>query len=328
MTSDDTMNQQATKLQDAQAAQRQASKLSAPTFLGIRTKGDWPSATPLFEKAALLFQQAGPGAADRAIDCWLSASQGHKAQQSTWHAAKALERAADLAKDSRQYERAYALYIDCAELYVEAGRAQTAAEAASRGASALSEVDASKASKLHAKAIRWLEESDKEGQYPDVYRQAALHAVRSRQWSDAIQAELALALSAYTAGSYSTACKAYLAAIVVGMYSENGKAAWQTYQDALDVPEFSSSDQAFAAQDLFQAISTADPSVVDECVERTSCLKFLDNCIVRLLKGIGSSTDLRKTARGLPDGVRMIVGGPAGGGGGGGVSDGDEDDLT
>jgi tetratricopeptide (TPR) repeat protein len=311
------------KLQDAQAAQKQASKLSAPTFLGIRTKGDWPSATPLYEKAALLFQQVGTGSAvDRAIECWLSAVQGHKAQESLWHAAKALERAADLAKDSRQYDRAYTLYVDCGELYVEAGRAQTAAEAASRGASALSEVDASKASKLHAKAVRWLEESDKEGQYPDVYRQAALHAVRSKAWSDAIRVELGLALSAYTARSYSTACKAYLAAIVVGLYSEDGKTAWQTYQDALDVPEFASSDQAFAAQDLFQAIATADSSVVDACVDKTSCLKFLDNCIVRLLKRIGSTTDLAKTARGLPEGVRMVVGVDVNG------SDDDDDDLT
>ena len=310
------------KLEDALAARKQASKLSAPTFLGIRMKGDWPNATPLYEKAALLFQQAGPGAVEQAIESWISAAHGHKAQESLWHAAKALERAADLSKDSRRYVQAYTLYIDCAELYVEAGRPQAAAEAASRGATALSEVDPSQSSKLHAKAIRWLEESDKEGQYPDIYRQAALHAVRSQQWVDAIRVELGLALSAYTAKSYSTACKAYLAAIIVALYSEDGKTAWQTYQDALDVPEFASSDQAFAAQDLFQAFSRTNTSMIDACVAKNSCFGFLDNCIVRLAKKIGS-TDVRKTARGLPESLRtgLQVAND-------GLGDGEEEDLT
>ena len=282
------------KLAEAQRAHKEATKLSAPTFLGIRMKADWSSATPLWEKAALLFQQAG--AHDRAAECWISASRGHKAQDSIWHAAKALEKAAELETGTDQI---YTLYVDSAELYVEAGRPQTAAEAASRGACKLSEADPTKSSKLHALAIKWLEESGKEGQSPDIYRQAALHAVRSQQWADAIKVELGLALSAYNARAYSTSCKAYLAAIVIALYGEDGRTAWCTYQDALAVPEFASSDQAHAAQDLVRAVATGDKSAIDACVAKNSCFGFLDNCIVRLAKKMGA-TDVLKTARGLP----------------------------
>ncbi len=282
------------KLADAQRAHKEASKLSAPAFLGIRLKADWSRATPMWEKAALLFHQAG--APERAAECWISASQGHKAQDSIWHAAKALEKAAELEKEPGNV---YTLYMDCAELYVEADRPQTAAGAASRGACKLSETDVAKSSKLHALAIKWLEESGKEGQSPDIYRQAALHAVRSQLWADAIRVELGLALSAYNARAYSTSCKAYLAAIVIGLYGEDGKTAWSTYQDALAVPEFASSDQAFAAQDLVQAVASGDKSVIEACVTRNPCFGFLDNCIVRLAKKMGA-TDVRKTAKGLP----------------------------
>jgi tetratricopeptide (TPR) repeat protein len=286
------------KRAEAQKLLKDANKLANPSFLGIKMKADWMSATPLYERAALLFRQSG--SLDQSRECWERASDGHKAQQSVWHAASALEKAADISREGKKYDQMAALYLDCAELYIEAGRPRTAAEAASRGATAMSEVDPAKATKLHAKAIQWLEESEKDGTSPDIYRQAVLHAVRSQQWSDAIKIELRLALSSYNARSYSTSSKSYLSAVIVALYSQDGKGAWQTYQDALDVPEFASSDQAFAAQDLFQAFSTRDEAAIDACIQRNSCLTFLDNCIVRLVRKMTSQTDVRKTAAGLP----------------------------
>ena len=45
--------------EEANALLKEATKLSNPSFLGMRLKGDWPQATPLFERAALLFR-VGP----------------------------------------------------------------------------------------------------------------------------------------------------------------------------------------------------------------------------------------------------------------------------
>ena len=35
---------------------KQANKLSAPALLAMRMRGDWEQATPLYEKAAVLFK--------------------------------------------------------------------------------------------------------------------------------------------------------------------------------------------------------------------------------------------------------------------------------
>ena len=35
---------------------KEANKLRNPSFLGFRVKGDWTQATPLFERAALLYR--------------------------------------------------------------------------------------------------------------------------------------------------------------------------------------------------------------------------------------------------------------------------------
>jgi len=41
---------------EAQKLFREANKLSNPSFLGFRIKGDWITSTPLYERAALLFR--------------------------------------------------------------------------------------------------------------------------------------------------------------------------------------------------------------------------------------------------------------------------------
>lgn len=233
-----------------------------------------------------------------ARECWERASQGHKAQNSLWHAASALEKAADLSKEAKDYPEMEALYMSCAEMYIEEGRPQNAAQAVSRGATALSETSPDAATLLHSKAIQWIEESEKDNMFPEIYRQALLHAVKSKRWEDAVKIELRYAVSSYSSRGYSTMCKSYLSAIIVSLYSGNGVMAWETYQDALGVPEFSQSDQAFAAQDLIFAYNAKTKDSLKSAISRHSCFTFLDNCIVRLVKTL-SNTDIEGTSESL-----------------------------
>ena len=41
---------------EAESIVKEATRLSAPSFLGMRLKGDWTQATPMFERAALLYR--------------------------------------------------------------------------------------------------------------------------------------------------------------------------------------------------------------------------------------------------------------------------------
>lgn len=45
---------------DADKLMKQAKKLSEPSLLTMRLKGDWEQATPLYEKAAGLYRVNGP----------------------------------------------------------------------------------------------------------------------------------------------------------------------------------------------------------------------------------------------------------------------------
>ncbi len=45
---------------EAQSLVKEANKLANPSFLGMRLKGDWLGATPLYERAALLFRVRCP----------------------------------------------------------------------------------------------------------------------------------------------------------------------------------------------------------------------------------------------------------------------------
>lgn len=42
--------------EEAQGLLKEATKLSSPKVMGIRLKGDWSQATPVFERAGLLFR--------------------------------------------------------------------------------------------------------------------------------------------------------------------------------------------------------------------------------------------------------------------------------
>jgi hypothetical protein len=219
-------------------------------------------------------------------------------QNSLWHAASALEKAADLAKESKDYQEMESLYMSCAEMYLEEGRPQNAAQVVSRGGTALSEVNPDAATTLHSNAIKWIAESEKDHMFPEIYRQAILHAVKSKRWADAVNLELQFAVSSYSTRGYSTMCKSYLSAIVIALYSGNGVLAWETYQDSLGVPEFSQSDQAVASQDLIFAYNKDSKDAIKSAISRHSCFQFLDNCLVRLVKSI-TSTDIEKTAESL-----------------------------
>ena len=58
-------------------------------------------------------------------------------------------------------------------------------------------------------------------------------------------------------------------------------------QDALEVETFSSSDEAFAAEALFDAYRTGDPEAVVKLVKKNQTLSNLDNQ-ARLARTIGT----------------------------------------
>lgn len=54
----------------------------------------------------------------------------------------------------------------------------------------------------------------------------------------------------------------HAAALVVLLFAGDAQAAWQSYQDLLDVPAFSESTEAMAIEALFAAFAASDSTLI------------------------------------------------------------------
>lgn len=258
-------------------------------------------------------QQAGDLIAAR--ECFERAASGWTAQKSPWHAAKATERAADIARDARDWGQLQQLTARTAELYLEEGRPAAAAEALAKAARALEEVDAGAAAGLYAQAVGWLEDSGKDSLAGDTYRQAIAHLLRSQRWADAVVMLARFAASCGASGARASQAKAYLSSVVVWLHAGDAAQAWASYQDALAVDAFASSDEAFAAEAVLGAYRGGDAAAVAAAVKAHHAFGHLDSQLARLAKRLPQGADLGRMAAQL--------GGQAGGG-----EEDAEEDLT
>ena len=255
-----------------------------------------------------------------AKECWEKAATGHIAQRSNWHAAKAMERAGEVARDAKDWPEVGGCYRRAAELYLEEGRPAQAAEAVATAARALEDPDPTTATKLYAQAIEWVEDGGKEGLSADIYRSAIAHSIRASSWAEAVALLLRFAAACLNVNATNSLCKSYLGAVVVWLYAGNANAAWCTYQDALSVTEFSVSQEALAAEDMLNGYRAGDRTSIELVVSRQHCFTHLEPCVARLAKKLPTGGDDELHA------MALVVGGSGGGGGGG--EDGEEEDLT
>lgn len=254
------------------------------------------------------------------MECYEKAATGHQRQSSLWHAAKLLEKAGDAARDAKDFTAVEDYYNRSAELYASEGRPATAAEALNRGAKTIEDVDQQAAVKMYIKALEWIEDSGKDALAGDVYRQAISFFVKTKKWDNAVAALLKFAVSLDNLQATSSQAKAYLGTVVVCLASGDASQGWSTYQDALRINAFASSDEAFAADALFEAYRTASVEVIQGAVRGHRCFLNLENQLARLAKGLPNEVDLKKMAEKL--GVLGLVGG------GGVVEVNEEEDLT
>eukprot|EP00891_Asterochloris_glomerata_P009374 jgi/Astpho2/9374/Aster-01643 len=281
---------------DAEKLWKQAEKAREPSVMAMRLKADWESATPLYEKAATAFSlQKNFSRARQAAE---KAATGHERQGSSWQAAKQLERAGDFANQIADGAGVKELYMRAGELYMEASRAPAAAQALSKGAKILEEKDPQAAYSMYTEAVQMLEAGGPDGVSGDVYRQAIGCLIRGQKFSEASSMLLKFAVSCEAQHMTSSQCKAYLGAVVVLLYAGNAAEAQATYQDALAVESFTSSKEAFAADDLMEAFRSGDAAQVQKVVADNFLFRELDNQVARLAKKLPNG-DLQALASAL-----------------------------
>ena len=228
-----------------------------------------------------------------------------------------------MARDAGNYSEVQVCFRKAAELFLEEGRPNTASEAVVKAAKSLESVDPAAASKLYDQALEWIEDGGKEGLAADTYRSAIGHAVRSERWAVAVAILVRFAAACLNINAMNSLCKSYLGAVVVWLHAGDANAAWCTYQDALGVVEFNTSQEAVAAEELFHAYRAADSEAIAGVVSSQHCYTHLEPCIARLAKKLpGKEQNLQKMAQ------QLMGSGGGGGGFGGEIDENGEEDLT
>eukprot|EP00195_Chlamydomonas_chlamydogama_P008641 CAMPEP_0202893498 /NCGR_PEP_ID=MMETSP1392-20130828/3070_1 /ASSEMBLY_ACC=CAM_ASM_000868 /TAXON_ID=225041 /ORGANISM="Chlamydomonas chlamydogama, Strain SAG 11-48b" /LENGTH=310 /DNA_ID=CAMNT_0049577851 /DNA_START=30 /DNA_END=962 /DNA_ORIENTATION=- len=266
---------------EAEKLVKKANKEISPSLLDFRLKPDWEAAAPLFEKAALMYKQAGNP--EKAIETYERAALCQEKIGSSWHAAKHLEACGDICKLQGWFDRLASYYRQAADAYAQAGKLTTGADALAKGARALEENDRATAIQMLLEACDHYENEGKEVQGRDVFTLAISLMIKAKRYAEAAQHLARFAAACERAGSRNSQNKAYLGAIVCLLYGQDAAAAWHAFQDFMSVDAFMSSEEAFAADALFVAYRSQSPEEVKRVVEsKASLFKALDNQVARL----------------------------------------------
>ena len=216
-----------------------------------------------------------------------------------WLAGKHLESSAGCAKDAgtATADELAGLYRRASVLYIEASRAQTAADALVHGGKAVEAKDAGLAVELYLEACALYEEEGKEPFAMDTYRAAASAMAKMERWHDCVTVLLRHAGACDATGSYNSLCKCYLSAVIVYLAMGDPVNAEHGYYDYMEVPQFEKSEEARAAWEVLDAYQQCDEAALKKAVSR-GVFTGLEQVFIKLAKKLPIG-DFKKQAAAL-----------------------------
>eukprot|EP00242_Pyramimonas_sp_CCMP2087_P002326 CAMPEP_0198232372 /NCGR_PEP_ID=MMETSP1445-20131203/115697_1 /TAXON_ID=36898 /ORGANISM="Pyramimonas sp., Strain CCMP2087" /LENGTH=314 /DNA_ID=CAMNT_0043913043 /DNA_START=126 /DNA_END=1070 /DNA_ORIENTATION=- len=247
---------------------------------------DWDAALPLYEQAAQKY--ALSGAKDKAVVAYEKASFAQEKLGSPWHGAKHLETAGRLAKESgSSLVEVESFFKRACVLYAEAGRGQTGADALSRGAKILEDMNADAAYRLYMEAVEMYQNEGKDHYCMDTFRHAINLLIRLERFEDAAVTQLRFAEACSRAGAKQSQCKAYLGAMICWLSVAEGaclKEATACLLDCMPLEAFGPSAEAVTANELLMAYDMRDTDAIRKCCKEDSTITHLDIAVVRLAR--------------------------------------------
>ncbi|KAL8589942.1 hypothetical protein ACOMHN_024029 [Nucella lapillus] len=260
----------------------------------FKWKPDLDGAAAEYGKAATAFKNAK--AFEQAKDSYVKAADAQKAMNSPFHAAKSYEQAGLLCKENKEYDQAVGLMEMAAYMFQEHGTPDTAAICLEKAAKMVEQVNAGKAIMLYKKACEVGECEDRPRQSGEAIGKAARLLVRENRFEEALEC-LKKEISYYAeVDGFAHIRKLVMGIILIHLHQEDYVAADLFFRNALSYPEFGSSEEAGALQDLLKAYDDVD----DESVRNTLSLplfKYMDNAFAKLARdmkvpvGLGVNSD-------------------------------------
>lgn len=161
-------------------------------------------------------------------------------------------------------------------------------------------------------------------------RDASQALIKMGRWQDAAFVYMRFAVACDRTKQTNNQNYAYLSAVLSHLAAGDTKTAWQTYQDAMMVPCFTSSDQALAADALFVAYASGDTGAVGKCVASNRPFQYVDNAVGLAARQLPVG-NFAEQARLAAEQLGIETQGPGAGGTAaqlGGVDETGEEDLT
>ncbi|KAK7475016.1 hypothetical protein BaRGS_00033763 [Batillaria attramentaria] len=253
----------------------------------FKWKPDFDGAAAEYAKAATSFKNAK--AFDQAKESYIKAAEAQKAMNSYPYVSerlvKSYEQAGLLCKENKEYDEAVKLMELAAYMYQEHGTPDTAAICLEKAAKMVEQTHPHQAIELYKRACDVGEEKPL-GRLQDFSSGKPGQSARNQnntefeEGLECLKKEISFYLEAE---SYAHVRKLVMAVILIHLHQEDYVAADQFFRSALSSPEFGSSEEAGALEDLLRAYDDGD----DEATRATLSLplfKYMDNAFAKLAR--------------------------------------------
>ncbi|XP_050399046.1 gamma-soluble NSF attachment protein [Patella vulgata] len=276
-----------TKYNEGMQHVKQAEKYMKTSL--FKWQPDRDSAISEYQKAATDFRNAK--AIDKAKDTYIHVAELQQQMNSTFHAAKSYEQAGLLCKENKDWDEACHLMTMAAQMFQEHGTPDTAALTLDKAGKMMEQVKPGRAIDLYIRACDVAEIEDRPINCAEFIGKAARLLINSQRYEEAINA-LQRELEYYLAAeSYDKMKKVIMGQVLVHLTHDDYVAADLCFKNSLSLPEFGSSEEAGALEDLLTAYDEGDDDK-GKTTLNLPLFKYLDNAFAKLAKGLVMPTGL------------------------------------
>eukprot|EP00128_Syssomonas_multiformis_P010238 Colp12_sorted_trinity150504_noHs@6194 len=278
------------KLQEGQNAMKEGEK-ALKTGL-FKWTPDFESAAQYFEQAANCFRAAR--ALDQLKEAYLKASECHVKTDSLYHAGKALENAAQIAKDNKNVEEAAQLYERACGYYHEHGAPDSAALTYEKAARMLEPTNKERAAEFYLKACDIWENEDKQHSANESFSRAVNILMKSEKY-DQVAEVLKRFIACLLSTGASAVGKPILSLVIVQLKMGDSVAATKTIQQYMSNDKFVNGEECELAHKLVAAFDDFDQEAVTKATSNQA-FAFLDNEVCKLARSLRVPGGTRKPA--------------------------------
>lgn len=281
MSKSPATKQSEAKLQEADQNVKDADKLCTKTL--TRWKADWDGAAVLYEKAATNYKNAK--AYEQAKQAFKKASNAHYQNNIYFTAGKHLESAAAMAKEQKLLDESADLYEKASRIYREDGKGFPAAESLSKAAKTIEPTNTDKAIEYLKQACELYELEDKEHYSGDTFKIAVSLFLKNKKYGDTIELLKNQTRVFNKLNQQHDLHKCYLSMIVIQLHCDDLVEANKLYQEFINTPGFSGSQEGIATADLLDAYESRNPETLKTVINK-QLFNFLDNQVTKIARAL------------------------------------------